>query len=298
MQKLRTISFITLLAVLVAACSSAVMEPTYVADLETGEEISLQATPAMTMPPDAAGSGIEPGSPGQLAFAQNPSRMVIKDANLDLKVANTQQTISRITQMAADYGGYIISAQTWTEGEGLYATLRLGIPSSNFEVTLTQLREMGLEVLQETASGQDVSAEYVDLQSQLVNLEATAVRVRSFLEDAATVEEALQVNNELSRLEAQIEQVQGQIRFYEGRSAFSTVTINLIPELIVPTPTPAVDPLWDPGETFVSATHVLKGLAQDTADFMIWALVLFAPVGVVFVLLFWIVRFSLARFQR
>ena len=297
MHNLRLISFVLVLAVLVAACSSAAMEPTYGADLEA-VEVMVQATPAMTMAPDSGGSRVAPGSPGQLAFTQNPSRMVIKDANLDLLVANTQQTVSRITQMAADYGGYIISAQTWTEREALYATLRLGIPSSNFEITLTQLREMGLEVLQETASGQDVSAEYVDLQAQLVNLEATAARVRLFLEDTETVEEALQVNKELSKLEAEIEQVQGQIRFYEGRSAFSTVTVNLIPEVIIPTPTPATDPVWDPGETFTSATNVLKGLAQNSVDFLIWALVLFAPVGVILVLFFWIARFGLARFQR
>ncbi len=297
MNKFRLISFAILLAVLVTACGSAAVEATNFAP-QAADEILIQATPAMTMASEGAGPAIDPGSPGQLAFAQNPSCMVIKDANLELLVADTRQTLSRITQMSADYGGYIISAQTWTENDVLYATLRLGIPSTAFEVTLTQLREMGVEVLKETASGQDVSAEYVDLQSQFVNLEATATRVRSFLADATTVEEALQVNKELSRLEAEIAQVQGQIRFYEGRSAFSTVTVNLVPELVIPPTTPARDPVWDPGETFLSATNVLKGLAQGTADFLIWALVLFAPFGVVLVLLFWFVRFSLARFQR
>ena len=49
----------------------------------------------------------------------------------------------------------------------------------------------------------------MDLQARLENLEATADRVRSFLDQAATVEEALAVNQELSRLEGRSRPIRG-----------------------------------------------------------------------------------------
>src|SRR3990172_5309040 len=107
----------------------------------------------------------------------------------------------------------------------MYATLPLGIPSSQFEKALIFLRSLALQVTRETATGQDVSAEYTDLQSRLTNLEATAARVRDFLKDAKTIEDSLRISQQLSELESQIEQIKGQMSFYEGRAAFSTVTV-------------------------------------------------------------------------
>ncbi len=46
--------------------------------------------------------------------------------------------------------------------------------------------------------------EYVDLQSRLRNLEATWDRIRTFLDQAQNVEEALKVNAELKTVEIQI----------------------------------------------------------------------------------------------
>jgi len=54
-------------------------------------------------------------------------------------------------------------------------------------------------VTNETASGQDVTDEFVDLKSRLTNLEATAARMREFLNQAKTVQESLEVNAKLGR---------------------------------------------------------------------------------------------------
>jgi hypothetical protein len=57
----------------------------------------------------------------------------------------------------------------------------------------------------------DDTSEYNDLELRLFNLEATAARVRTFLDDAKTMEETLRVNQELTRLEGEIEQIKGHL---------------------------------------------------------------------------------------
>ena len=259
-------------------------------------EVEREAMMEATQAPAAESGGLsdEPGSFDQLNFT-SPARMVIKDAEMELLVRDTDQALANVTQMASDFGGYLISSQTWYDGDFKYATLRLAVPSASFETALNTLRILGIQVLRETASGQDVSAEYVDLQTRLTNLEATAARVRAFLEEAKTVEESLRVSAQLSELEGQIEQIKGQMRYYEGRTAFSTVTVFLTPERPTPTPTltptltptPTATPSWNPGATFQEASGTLVTISQGTADLLIWAGVVLGPFALLFVALAW-----------
>ena len=219
------------------------------------------------------------------------SQMIIKDANLILTVRDVDQALRLVTQLSADNGGYLISTETWVEDEQKYASLNMAVPSARFEATLNQLRQLAVKVEHETTSGQDVTAEYTDLGSQLTNLQATAARVRAFLDEAQTVEESLHINAELSRLEGDIERIQGQMRYYEGRSAFSTVTLSLRPEATLAAATPA----WNPAETIQRASTVAVELAKVAVDATIWLTFIAGPPVLAATLLFLAARLVLRR---
>src|SRR5574339_927729 len=138
--------------------------------------------------------------------------------------------------------------------------MTIGVPVDQFERMLTGLRELAIRVVDESGSGEDVTDQYVDLQSELQNLEATRARILEFLQAAKTVDEALRINQELANIEGQIEQIKGQMNYLNDRSAYSTITLNLEPEFPVLTPTPTSTPMptatpipWNPGETFGEA---------------------------------------------
>lgn len=259
----------SLFATLLAACSPAATpasEPEFpVAALAT------QAPMLTVMPEGSTTSGVEP-------VAASSLRMIIKNADMRLLVEDAPASLQRVTQMAADYGGYVISSQVEQRGDYKYANAQIAVPSVQFEATLNQLRNASLQVLDESATGQDVSAEYVDLRSRLTNLEATAARVREFLADAKTVEESLKVNGQLAELEAQIEQVKGQMKYYEGRAAFSTITIALVPQTA---PVAYTAPEWNPSETFEDASDVLVRLTQALTDMAIWLVVVLGPFALI-----------------
>ncbi len=237
------------------------------------------AAPAATRVVQTAAGGTP------VAAVAPSSSMIIKDADMELLVQDTDQAMAQITQMAADDGGYLLSSQTWYTDGLKYASLRLGVPAPAFEKTLNYLRHMSLQVLKETTSGQDVSAEYTDLQSKLTNLEATAARVREFLKNAQTVEDSLRINGQLSELEGQIEQVKGQMNYYEGRAAVSTISLSLRPQtpvlVVAPTATPTPTPAWNPGHTFTEASGVLVSVTQNTVDGLIWIVVVLGPMFLV-----------------
>ena len=203
--------------------------------------------------------------------ASGGAPLIIKQGQIHLLVKNTDQSIDRLTQIVSDSGGYIVSNRVWIEPfreeNYKYASYTIAIPADQFESTLIRLRGLSIRVVDESSSGQDVSQEYVDLQSRLSNLEATRDRIRGFLDQAQTVDESLRINQELSNIEDQIEQVRGRMNYLSGRAAFSTIAVQLDPELpSVATPTPTPPPAgWDPGKTFEHAS----GLATKAAQFLV-----------------------------
>jgi hypothetical protein len=211
------------------------------------------------------------------------SRLIIKNGEMNLIVADTDRALDQITSVAVEAGGYVIGSRSWTQDVFKYATLTLGVPVDQFEAVQRRLRGLAVQVVSDAASGQDVSDEYVDLQSRVSNLEATAARIREFLKQATDVEEALAVNGKLTEVEAELEQVKGRMAYLADRSAFSTLTINLEPQRPTPTamptptatatlmPTPTATPdVWQPDRTLAAAGDRLDRILRGVGDLAIW----------------------------
>ncbi len=216
---------------------------------------------------DASGTPVPPGQ-----------RKLVKNGEMRLVVADLLQAIGRASSTALELGGYVLSTESSAEGVAKTATVKVGVPSDSFETAMEQLRGLAQTVRWERSSGTDVTAEYVDLESQLTNLRATQARLRQFLDEAATVEEALLVNTELTRIEGEIEMIVGRMNYLRDRTAYSIITLYLEqdapPPTITPTPTPIV---WRPAETFDRAQISLQYVMRGLGDFAIWAAVVCLP---------------------
>ena len=225
--------------------------------------------------------------PDALINAQ-PNHKIIKNGEIRLLVENTDNAIDRVLQVVGDLGGYVVSSRSWyqpvNDQNYKYATISIGVPVDQFEAAIRRLRTLAVRVLDENASGEDVTSEYVDLESQLGNLQATRDRIRAFLVDAKTVEESLRINQELTNIEGQIEQVKGRMNYLANRSAFSTITIQLEPDIppLTPAPTPTLMPSptpepWQPGRTMHQAGNTIVSIYQGLAELAIWLIMVVIP---------------------
>ncbi len=285
----------------VAAEAPAVMDPFSQAGVpaersEVEEPPADQAQAPAPMPTAAAFELAN--ASGDLTVVERSNRMIVKNADVRLMVKDTDVAIDRATQIVGDAGGYIVSSRVWYQdyyGNNLkYAAITIGVPVEEFEKVLSRLRGLAVRVVDEVAAGEDVTEQYVDLQSQLQNLEATRARIQEFLKDAKTVDEALRINQELANIESQIEQIKGRMNYLNDRSAYSTITINLEPELPMLTPTPTATPQptatpipWNPGEEFGKAKSTVTVLYQGIGNFLIWLVVVILPIVLPPALILW-----------
>ncbi len=298
-RKLFTSVSVLVVALLLTACSAAAPAatpppPVAATVVVQGKPQALVVTAAPAQPTLPAADGARADASGNTApsgiVSASPyrqTRMIIKNGEMSLMVADTDRAIDGVTGVAVDSGGYIVSAKTWMQDGFKYAQITMGVPVDQFEFVQRRLRSLAVQVLNDTASGQDVSDEYVDAQSRLTNLEATAARIREFLSQAKNVDEALQVNAKLSEVENEIEQIKGRMQYLKDRSAFSTMVVNLEQQRPTPTPTPTLTPTptptpiaWMPEKTFNQAADTLSGALRALGDLLIWIGVVVVPLAV------------------
>jgi hypothetical protein len=306
---------LVLLATVLAACGgkAAPTEPPSALYFQEGGEAGFVPAEAPVMEEPAAQeadaaseASVVYNTGADAAGAASYDRMIIKNAEINLLVKNSEAALDGVTQLVSDVRGYIASSQTWYEEHGgvnyKYATLTIGIPADQFETSLRRLRNLAIRVLNETASGQDVTDQYVDLQSQLTNLEATRDRIKSFLDQAKTVDEALKINEQLSEIEGQIEEIKGRMNYLKDRSAFSTITVYITPDLPPATPTPSPTPRptatpipWKPGETAKESWDTLTVAYHGIIDFLIWFGIVLVPILAPWIFLGWLAWRLLSR---
>src|SRR5258706_12778829 len=113
------------------------------------------------------------------------------------------------------------------------------VPAAKFDDTIDQLSRLG-KVQNEHISGNDVSAQYVDLQARLANMEAQRNAMLALIGKAQTVSDIIAVQNQLGQITQQIEQLKGQISYIEHNTTYSTVSVNIL-EAGAPAQTTSVD---------------------------------------------------------
>jgi len=107
--------------------------------------------------------------------------------------------------------------------------ISIRVPDGKFEQALAELRDLSVRVESESTDSQDVTEEYVDLQSRLKNAQATENQYLALLQKAENVEDILRIYERLSQVRSEIEQLKGRIQYLENTSSMSLISTRLEP---------------------------------------------------------------------
>ena len=159
----------------------------------------------------------------QLAsFAQN--RIIVHTGRMSLVVDDVADALSQITDVSTSLGGWVVGSNRVSQHSG---SIAIRVPAGSLQDAFNMIETLALEVESREITSQDVTDEFVDIESRLVSLRATRDRLLSFLEQSGTIEDALLVEKELSALEERIEGMQGRINYLSQTLAFSLIEVNL-----------------------------------------------------------------------
>jgi hypothetical protein len=217
---------------------------------------------------NAAPASIAANSSAEQSASQTLDRMIIRTAQLTVEVTTMEQALAEARAIASRGGGFVSASNTRVERvndqDRTVADLTIQVRSDVADAALSDLRKLG-KVTTETSGSQDITEEYVDLDSNLRNLQASESAILKLMDKATRIEDVLSLQRELTNVRGQIERIQGRKRFLERRSDMATITLALrLPPVDVTRPlgTGAWDPISVAQRGWQASLALLRGAAE------------------------------------
>jgi len=154
--------------------------------------------------------------------------MIARTAALTLVAKDFDRSRASVEEILKRHNGYVgelnVSAPA-EAGRTLTATLR--IPAPQLEAALAELKALG-RVENESQGGEEVTAQYVDLEARLKNAQHTEQRLTEILRSrTGKLQDVLKVELEIDRVRGEIEQMQAEKKELTKRVAFATLNTTV-----------------------------------------------------------------------
>jgi hypothetical protein len=190
-------------------------------------------------------------------------RKIVKTGSMTLEVVNITEAMDEVAEMADELNGYVVTSYKYEYERGVSGRITIRVPSEKFEESFARLRQLAITVPYETTTAKDVTEDYVDLEAQLSNLQATEAQYLVLMEKAENVEEMLMVQRELSKVRGEIEQIEGRMKYLEQTSETSLIEVDL-------QETKGLAEPWSASAAFQSAVRGLTTFGRWLATVLIW----------------------------
>jgi Domain of unknown function (DUF4349) len=147
--------------------------------------------------------------------------------------------MQRITAIAIGLGGYVSESSSAESADVPTGAITVRVPASAFDQLIDAVRELGTP-RSVSSKGVDVTAQFTDLEARLTALTATRDRLHAVLREARNVGDIIVVEDRITGVQTEIEQLQGQRRLLEDQASFGTVSITLGPpnDIVAAAPKP------------------------------------------------------------
>jgi len=236
LKKLRFLAIFLSLIFILSGCSSSSTSSTTNAAAQTDNYAGAKtdegvAETASTTAASAAPNGdaviLDPGN------VADSGKKIIYTVNMALEAENASKAITDIGNKAAELGGYVSDSSYNQYENSAQGSITVRIPPDKLKEFTEHVGTIG-DVLSSSMGSQDVTAQYVDVQSRLTNAQAQEAQLLAIMAQAVKIEDILNVRQQLDSVQMQIEEYKGQLRLMDNQVGYSTVTISITQ----PTPPP------------------------------------------------------------
>jgi hypothetical protein len=168
----------------------------------------------------------------EMALPENKiDSRIIKKANMKFQVDNVDRSTRQIQRILKSKGAYVSDMNQSKNRNHFYSEITIRVPNQYFDAVLDQLATNDEKIDYKRISSLDVTEEYVDIQTRLKTKKEVKKRYEEILRNKAkTINEILNTEEKLRRLQEEIEAQEGRLRYLHNQTSMSTIYLTIYEE--------------------------------------------------------------------
>jgi uncharacterized protein DUF4349 len=195
---------------------------------------------------------------------------------MTVEVPSIDPALLRARTAIAGLGGYISASDQATDGDRVIASVTYRFPSDKWEDAQAAIRDIATKVIAAKTGSSEVTGQVLDIGARIANLRATEQALQAIMAKATKIPDILEVQNQLTGVQGQIEQLSTQEAHLRDQASLATLTV------LYQTPAVAVvkevSKGWDFGAELDKAAAQLLSVGQVLATAGVWLVVVGLPV--------------------
>lgn len=155
------------------------------------------------------------------------NRVIIKSADVTLEVPEISASTKAIVDKVTRLNGIVTSIDKYNDRR---SRLSVKVPPQELDAFVASLENVGT-IEAHSFSAKDITDEMVDIDARVKNLQLLKERYRALLNKATEIAEIIQIEKELTKIQTEIDSINGRRHFLKGQVELSTVNILLTKEI-------------------------------------------------------------------
>ena len=154
-------------------------------------------------------------------------RKLIKNGSMTLVVDNLEQTRNEVVSLIEKHKGYVSNEQysNWEHSSSYNLTVR--IPCDKFDGFVAEVEAGKGKIESKSMYINDVTAEYIDLETRLNTKRSYLERYKQLLKSAKSVQEIVSIEDKIRSLEEEIDSTVGQLKYLTNQVDYSTLHLQI-----------------------------------------------------------------------
>lgn len=154
-----------------------------------------------------------------------PSK-IKKTADLNITVDDYKKARVEIEKIVKSGNGYIGSENEQNSTYSITNDMVIRVVNKDFDVMVSKLLTVASNVNSKNISAEDVTAEFVDIQSRLKSKKEIEKRYVDILQKASKVSDILEIEEKIGEIREEIEAKEGELKLLSDQVDYSTINLN------------------------------------------------------------------------
>ena len=166
----------------------------------------------------------------QVATGAQPilqDRKIIYRSEMSMEVADHAAAYEAVRRAVAKAGGYIADESRQDNQYSIDRSLTIRLPAGQLDSMVYTAEALSSKLHSKRVYTEDVSEEWVDIETRLKNKYAVEARYRQLLKQAKSIKGILQVEEKLRAIREEIESKEGRMRYLKDQVALSTLYLSM-----------------------------------------------------------------------